>query len=592
MAGSLPQIEVPTEQADALPATVLPSPTTGAFGVGVGAGLQSAGDELFQIGHQQYLKAAEATAQQAEASFQTQAFKLRDEYRNLYGDKALGAHSQYSDAVEALRSKMANDLPSKYATSLFNNGSLRNGRLVQEGIDQHFEQQNKVFQFGSFKKLQASDAHAAAKLGEDYENNAAAIDEKIEGVYKRGLEIYSQSYSAADADALAKQDKAVAADALITGMAKNPALSKALAKYGDVIDAKQKSAAVLAMGSQEASEAAKAAIYGTPDAPIKAQSAIPTMHDADGLPDEHEQRARLDDYLKTATPENGRFAIAEFNRLRQDQVKGFQSAVKQRFDRVFAQGQGPQADPHSFQLDQAASADDLKWLQRNAPVNDDIVGKMNLQEIFDKDNAGKRQAYSAEHRRDAEVTNSNLSRLRVNLTNMAALDGNAFKKLQPTDLMRLAGKIEDYPGGFPSAQGLKQADAVLKELQGRNIEQLKSHAQDVQQEVKAAFPGAFSAAKRSRATEAATNFLLSEVKPDADRVTVRAQLKDFLKENWEDYLPKAQPVPQQRPQAQKAPAYQPPEGAVFAPSKKNPARGVWVNPKSREIVSPEVDRAQ
>lgn len=547
----VPQIQVPTEGDDQLPTTVIPTAAPGAFGAGAGEGLEKAGGAIFQEGFKEYHAAAEATAQLAEAEFQTRAFKLRDEYKNLYGDKAISSHTQYSQAVDDLFTSTAAGLKSKYATALFKNGGMRNARLVQEGMDQHFEQQNKVFQFGAFKKLQASDTHAVAKLGENYDANEGAIDDKLETVYKRGLATYSQSYSAADAEILAKQDKSVAADALITSLAKSPSLPKALAKYGDVLDAKQKSAAELAAGSQEASAAAKQAIFGTPDSPIKAQSAVPTMHDADGLPDEHEQRARLDEFLKTATPEQGRFAIAEFNRLRQDQVKGFQSAVKQRFNRVFAQGEGPQDNPHSFQLDQAASADDLRWLQRNAPVKDDVVGSMNLQEIFDKDNAGKRQVYSAGHRRDAEITNGNLSRLRVNLVNMAALDGEAFKKLQPTDLMRMAGKVEDYPGGFPSSDGLKKADATLRELQGRPAGQLQSHAQDVKQEVDSAFPGVFSAAKRKRATEAATNFLLSEIKPTDSRAKIRADLKEFLKGDWEGYLPKAQPAPPQRPQVQK-----------------------------------------
>src|SRR5712664_4131795 len=139
----VPEIEVPTVQAEARPVAQTPAPPLGAFpGAHVGAGLGKIGEELFGVGWGAYHRAAEAHAQEMETKFQTAALKLRDQYRNLYNMDAISSHEEISKKLEEARNQIEGEVHSKYGASIYRNNTLRNMRLVQESIDNHFEQQN------------------------------------------------------------------------------------------------------------------------------------------------------------------------------------------------------------------------------------------------------------------------------------------------------------------------------------------------------------------------------------------------------------------------------------------------------------------
>lgn len=215
MAGSLPQIEVPTEQADALPTTVMPTPTPGAFGAGAGAGLQSAGDELFQVGHQQYLKAAEAVAQQKENEFQKGALKIRDQYKQLYQGDAVAGHTAASEAIEKLDKQLADSIPSKYGTSLYNNSKLRTQRVVQESIDNHFETQEKAFRVTQYKVGENGDAAMVAGLATDSKYQSEGIEKIISARKDRALDFATkQGMDPESAEAFSKNAAYKLTDAL------------------------------------------------------------------------------------------------------------------------------------------------------------------------------------------------------------------------------------------------------------------------------------------------------------------------------------------------------------------------------------------
>lgn len=188
MAGSVPQIEAPTEQSDALPITQIVAPNANVFGAQVGQGLDQAGAELFDVGLKQYHQAAEAMAQQKENDFTKGALQIRDKYKNLYQGDAVAGHNAATEALEALDKQLQNSLPSKYGTALYNNNKLRTLRNVQESIDGHFEQENKAFQYSQYKTGENTDAAMVAGLALDSAYPSKNIEDTIMARKERALE--------------------------------------------------------------------------------------------------------------------------------------------------------------------------------------------------------------------------------------------------------------------------------------------------------------------------------------------------------------------------------------------------------------------
>lgn len=174
----VPEIDVPMVTSEAQPSPVSPKPSLGAFpGAHIGEGLSRVGETLFQIGWAEHQKAAEAIAQQKETEFQTQALALRDKYKQMFNMDAIAAHDGVTAELAKAREKIGNSLTTKHGAALYNNNSLRNMRLIQEAIDNHFETQNKSFQFGEHRKGQDLDLNVVAKLAAD--GNVNGAEEKI-----------------------------------------------------------------------------------------------------------------------------------------------------------------------------------------------------------------------------------------------------------------------------------------------------------------------------------------------------------------------------------------------------------------------------
>lgn len=211
----VPQLAAPTEQAEGLPAVPAPVPSAGAFGVQIGQGLEQAGHELFQVGLEQYHKAAEAFAQQKENEFQAGALKLRDQYKNTYLDKAIAGHTPISEALEKLDAQIAASIPSKYGTSLYNNSKLRTKRFIQESIDAHFEQQNKAYQSVQYKVGENGDAAMVAQLALDGAYPADNIEKIVLDRKKQALDYGTkQGMDPATAEAFSKNAAFKVTDAL------------------------------------------------------------------------------------------------------------------------------------------------------------------------------------------------------------------------------------------------------------------------------------------------------------------------------------------------------------------------------------------
>lgn len=158
----VPEINVPTVQGDSTPLVQTPAPGAGAFGAGIGAGLTAIGEGLHSYGMDSYHAAVKATAQEKETEFQTEALKLRDQYRTKFNMDAISAHGPITKALEDARKRIVASIPTKSGQSLFNDNSLRVQRFAQESIDSHFETQNKQYKVVVQKNADFADARTVA----------------------------------------------------------------------------------------------------------------------------------------------------------------------------------------------------------------------------------------------------------------------------------------------------------------------------------------------------------------------------------------------------------------------------------------------
>lgn len=255
MAG-VPEIE-PSEQATAQPAPVIQAPPLGVFsGEAVGQGLGEIGKEVFATGMGAYHMAAEATAQAAETRFQTDAVKILEKYKTQYGWSAVQSHPQVTQELAQARQSALESLPSKLGRQYFNNSTLRIHRYAQESADSHFEQQNKIFQFGAYKQKQAADLGDLRTYAADQKPGGKAEDYE-----KRLIDRATNQYGALTGDqeavdAEVHRVKTLIADTVLRSIAdKGGDAVAALKKYGALASGKALDAAQSALFEQRVDSA-------------------------------------------------------------------------------------------------------------------------------------------------------------------------------------------------------------------------------------------------------------------------------------------------------------------------------------------------
>jgi hypothetical protein len=229
----VPELQVPQVTPEAQPSPVEPLPPLGSFaGAHLGEGLASIGKEIYGIGWEEYHKAAEAFAQQKETEFQTEAARIRNEYKLKFNMDALARHKATTQALADARENILNTISSKYGRSLYNNSTLRIQRYAQEALDSHFEQQNKVVQFGSYVAKQHANVSDAAAYASD--------PVKVDGYMKEAEAIARKQYVDAAPDTIeaqvqVAQEKVASAVVKKLGDTNDPGLNAAIDKWGKFV---------------------------------------------------------------------------------------------------------------------------------------------------------------------------------------------------------------------------------------------------------------------------------------------------------------------------------------------------------------------
>lgn len=180
------ETQTPGVQPDSQAAPVQPAPSLGAFrGAAVGEGLDKIGTALFHVGWEAHMQAAEAQAQKQETKFMDVSLKLRDSYKLLSNEDAIKLHPEVTAKLAKAREDLGNALTSKHGLQVYNTNTLRNTRIVQEHIDQHFEAQNKSYQLLQFKNAQHGDAELLGALGDVGHYSADEVDKVAEAIEAR-----------------------------------------------------------------------------------------------------------------------------------------------------------------------------------------------------------------------------------------------------------------------------------------------------------------------------------------------------------------------------------------------------------------------
>lgn len=521
---AVPELQMPSVQSEATPTPQAVPVNVGSAGE-VGAGIGKVGDALFQEGYREYHLAAETFAQQKENQFQDQALVLRDKYKNLFGDDAVKAHSDYSAELTKLRDTIGKTINSKYGFNLFDNGSRRNARFVQESMDSHFETQDRVFQDKTYKTAQFLDTKALASFAAQDDYNPALIEEKIRGIGLRAARRAERL--GLDPSDFAKQAIGTSLDGLfdVLGARKDPELLKAeYEKYNakDLLDKSQQIKVMTQIHGSEAQQTAVSVMAATPRVNAAGSKAL----DVDARIDESAARAALQERMQGWEPAKQDAALHEFDFRMKEETRRFQDTVKQKVEKIKTQGQtGETGGVQAFRLDPVAMAKDLAWLNRNAPTE--------VTHLIDLDTKSGRNAYSAQHRVDAANNNRNLLNLQDNLVDLAVTDPARFKKLTPTDVARMVQDTGTYRGGF-TFQGTRQAETALKMLQER---EQKGDVSKIGQAVGQLVGELYSGNKAKRAKARATDFAISEIPKGTPPDKARAMVKEFLAGAWEDYSP-------------------------------------------------------
>ncbi len=465
MAPQIPEIEVPSATPEQTPVVPTPTPPLGAFGGAVvGAGLTDFGKELYGIGHQEYHRAIEARAQEAENNFQEKALKLRDEYRGKLGWDAVQAHPEVTAALEKARAQIGQSLNSKDGRVLYNNNTLRNARLMQESIDSWFEQQNRSYQIGEYKKSLRNNANMAAGLAQDGLPNLAAAKEMFDASYDRSLKFgLTHGLNQEEAEQTAKVDASQVVDAYVVSLSKRKDLpASALQSAFDQFKGQMSAHAIEGVGgavtAKVGNDVAREVVYGAKR--FSAQRGAEP--DADGQVDEGDVWRRLE---AAKVPDDRMPAVMKSIReyLTLENAR-FDARAKQKVAQVMADGQTVDG---VFHLDRQKSASEIAWLRRNAPGGPGQ--KPGLAEI----EALERKTDKQQNAQDNEVS---LRRLRVKLVNTLAQNPQAIKDMTPADINRelLGG---DYPG--VDEGGMRKAEAMLKAFQStpkvQLIEKIPKH---------------------------------------------------------------------------------------------------------------------
>lgn len=273
----VPEIKVPSAQPEGMPAVEQPAPPLASFaGAQIGAALEKGGEELFGAGMQAYHRAAEAQAQDKETEFQKKALEIRDQYKTLFNMDAIAAHGKATKALEQARTDAEAGITTKSALGLFKNNSLRNMRLIQESMDSHFEQQNKQYQFSSYKQGQDADARGVAAFAAD--GNLGASSEKIEEMQQKARK-FAETHGL-DADAAEEFATAKGAHALIKTMldAKSSSAKAAYDQWGDKLEPSFQAAAQKTIAAQGVVQDGETLLAGLPrvdsDNKVNAKGAI------------------------------------------------------------------------------------------------------------------------------------------------------------------------------------------------------------------------------------------------------------------------------------------------------------------------------
>lgn len=453
MAGSVPQIDVPQEQADGLPAPQLVAPSANAFGAQIGQSLDQAGVELFGVGLQQYHAAAEALAQQKEVEFQSGALKIRDQYKQLFQGDAIAAHEGATRAIEQLRAKSAASIPSKYGTALFNNNSLRNMRFVQESIDSHFEQQNGAFQIAQYKQGENGDAAMVAGLATDSSYNSTSIEKIVtDRKEKAAAFATSRGMDPETAEAFSKNAAYKLTDALFKTL-----FNKDSRQPHELVKAELEKYAKAGLVDARTIEDSQKALQGTEARDwVSKTMANFVLVDADREPDPRGHVAS-DDVIAATN------AIAKDDPLRELKVdslyrevalknKNFRDAGAELENNVVRKMQGTGG---------AVPKNDLDWqrFQRLYPIEarklEDSASKMSFQQ------AGRAQV--TQQRADASSFGSTHLYL-------SELPQSQLKDITPATVDQLMRTHYTGPGLQPSDAAMAKAQEYLKKAQAEKLD--------------------------------------------------------------------------------------------------------------------------
>lgn len=458
----VPEIKVPSVQAEGMPAAEQPAPTLGSFpGAQIGAALEKGGEELFGVGMQAYHRAAEAQAQDKETQFQEKALQIRDQYKTLFNMDAISAHGKATEALKQARADAEGGLTSKTSLGLFRNNSLRNMRLIQESMDSHFEQQNKQYQFSSYKQGQDADARDVAALAAD--GNLKTSSVKIEEMQQKARK-FAETHGL-DADAAEEFAATKGAHSLIKTMldAKSPSAKAAYDQWGDKLEPSFQAAAQKTIAAQGVVQDGEALLAGLPrvdaDHKVNAKGAI--YDDAfrmklSELPaDEHGAAVRT---------------YVESKKAKLD--ADFAAAGRQMEDRMYRLGQG--RGPHG---EFAVPEESSEWHEFEA-LYPKIANSLR------KESRGNLRRATTEGRADAAYNGKEaFGRVAESLYESPS---DQLKLMTPADV---ASQVRQSGG---RAQDVERAQALLAKMQGSKTsdhvgKEIPSVARDVLGTVNAKF---------------------------------------------------------------------------------------------------------
>lgn len=458
----VPEIKVPSAQAEGMPAVEQPAPTLGSFlGAQIGAALEKGGEELFGVGMQAYHRAAEAQAQDKETQFQEKALQIRDEYKTRFNMDAVNGHGAASAALKQARADAEAGLTTKSALGLFKNNSLRNMRLIQESMDSHFEQQNRQYQFSSHKQGQDADARSVAAFAAD--GNLSSSSEKIEEMQQKARK-FAETHGL-DADAAEDLATAKGAHALIKTMldAKSPSAKAAYEKWGDKLEPSFQAAAQKTLAAQSVVQDGETLLAGLPrvdsDNKVNAKGAI------------YDDAFRMKIGELPADEHGG--AVRSYVEAKKAKLDAdFAASGRQMEDRIYRLGQG--RGPHGeFSAPQESS----EWHEFQA-----LYPK--LANTLVKESHGNLRRATTEGRADAAYANKEaFGRVAESLYESPS---DQLKLMTPADV---ASQVRQSGGG---EQAIGRAQALLAKMQGSKTsdhvgKEIPSVARDVLSTVNAKF---------------------------------------------------------------------------------------------------------